>query len=114
MHRHMAKPTTLRRWAAALGTAGLLASAAAAQEREAAMTCTNPASGASWRIAIDFGKGTVDANRAEITPAKVSWFDPKDGGNYVLDRSTGDLRAIVASSTGGYFRRAHCAVEKAR
>ena len=85
-----------------------------AQESKTAITCTNPSSGASWQIAIDFDKATVDSNRAEITGTKISWFDPTDGGNYTLDRKSGDLTAIVASSTGGYFRRGRCALEKAR
>ena len=85
-----------------------------AQESNAAVTCTNPSSGASWQIAIDFDKATVDSNRAEITGTKISWFDPTDGGNYTLDRKSGDLTAIVASSTGGYFRHGRCALEKSR
>ena len=83
-----------------------------AQQSETAITCTNPLSGTSWRIAINFDKATVDSNRAEITDAKITWFDPTDGGNYTLDRKSGDLTAIVASSTGGYFRHGRCSVEK--
>jgi hypothetical protein len=85
-----------------------------AQESKTAITCTNPVSGASWRIAIDFDNATVDSNRAKITEAKISWFDPMDGGNYTLDRKSGDLTASVASSTGGYFRRGHCSLESSR
>jgi hypothetical protein len=85
-----------------------------AQEGKTAVTCTNPASGTSWQIAIDFDRATVDSNRAEITGAKISWFDPTDGGNYTLDRKSGDLTASVASSTGGYFRHLHCSPEKSR
>ena len=85
-----------------------------AQESKTAITCTNPMSGTSWQIAIDFDKATVDSNRAEITEAKISWFDPTDGGNYTLDRKSGDLTAIVASSTGGYFRHGRCSLEKSR
>jgi hypothetical protein len=85
-----------------------------AQERETAITCTNPVSGASWQIMIDFSKATVDSNRAKITPAEISWFDPRDGGNYTLDRKSGDLTASVASSTGGYFRHGRCSPEKSR
>jgi hypothetical protein len=104
----------------AAGIAGLAAGLVAptinadAQESETAMTCTNPVSGTSWQIAIDFGKATVDSNQAKITGAKISWFDPTDGGNYTLDRKSGDLTAIVASSTGGYFRHGRCALEKSR
>ena len=85
-----------------------------AQENPAAITCTNPVSGTSWQIVIDYRKSTVDANAAAFTPSGISWFDPKDGGNYTLDRKSGDLRAGIASSTGGYFRRAHCALPPAR
>jgi len=85
-----------------------------AQEGETAITCTNPVSGASWQIMIDYRKATVDSNRANISGAEISWFDPKDGGNYTLDRKSGDLTASVASSTGGYFRHGRCSLEKSR
>ena len=85
-----------------------------AQESKTAITCINPMSGTSWQIAIDFDRATVNSNRAEITAAKIAWFDPTDGSNYTLDRKTGALTAIVASSTGGYFRHARCSLEKSR
>ena len=116
MHRRSARPTApvWRGRLRAAAIAGLItalpvpALPADAQGGAAAVTCTNPVSGASWQIVIDYGKGSVDANPAEITPAKITWFDPKDGGNDTLDRKSGDFTAIIASSTGGYFRRAHC------
>src|SRR5258708_32600535 len=86
----------------------------AAQEGETALTCTNPVNGTSWQILINYRKPTVDSNPAEVTRTGISWFDPKDGGNYTLDRSSGDMTAVVASSTGGYFRRARCTLEKSR
>ena len=76
-----------------------------------AITCTNPASGASWQISIDYDRGTVDSNPARISDATISWHDAKDGGNYTLDRKSGDLTVIVASSTGGYFLYDHCRPE---
>jgi hypothetical protein len=85
-----------------------------AQESETAITCTNPVSGTSWQIMIDHRNATVDSNPAKITRAEISWFDPRDGGNYRLDRKSGDLRASVASSTGGYFRHGRCSLEKSR
>jgi hypothetical protein len=85
-----------------------------AEESEAAITCTNPVSGTSWQIRIDYRKATVDSNPAEIKRTEISWFDPKDGGNYTLDRQSGDLTASVASSTGGYFRHGRCSLEKSR
>jgi hypothetical protein len=101
---------------AAVFTGGLAVSTtdAGAQEGETAITCTNPVSGASWQIMIDYRNATVDSYRANISKAEISWFDPKDGGNYSLDRKSGALTASVASSTGGYFRRSQCSVEKLR
>jgi hypothetical protein len=121
MDRHM--PILTRQWSApvlAAGIAGMTAGltvstiTCAAQEGVTAMTCVNPVSGTSWQIAIDYDKATVDGNPAEITRARISWFDPKDGGNYKLNRESGDLTASVASSTGGYFRHSHCRLEKPR
>ena len=85
-----------------------------AQGSETAITCTNPISGTSWQIAVDFDHATVDTNRAEITETKISWFDPADRSNNTLDLKSGDLTAIVASSTGGYFRHGRCNLEKPR
>jgi hypothetical protein len=104
----------------AAGIAGLVAGLVVptingdAQESETALTCTNPVSGTSWQIMIDYRKATVDSNPAEIKQAEITWFDPKDGGNYTLDRKSGDLTASVASSTGGYFRHGRCSLEKSR
>jgi len=106
--------------ALAAGIAGLAArvlvsaSTGEAQEGKTAITCTNPISGTAWQIAIDFDHATVDSNRAQITDAKIAWFDITDGGNYTLDRRSGDLTASVASSTGGYFRHLRCSLEKSR
>jgi hypothetical protein len=104
----------------AAGVAGLIAGLAVptingnAQESPTALTCTNPVSGTSWQIMIDYRKKTVDSIPAQITPAGISWFDPKDLSDYTLDRKSGALTAGVASSTGGYFRRARCALETSR
>ena len=48
--------------------------------------------------------------RPEISPAQISWHDAKDGGNYTLDRASGDLTVVLASSTGGYFLHHRCAL----
>lgn len=90
------------------------ATQAAAQEGERALTCTNPVSGTSWQIVIDYRRATVDNYPAAMNPATISWFDPKDGGNYTLDRKSGGLVGSVASSTGGYFRRGRCTPEAER
>jgi hypothetical protein len=98
--------------------AALLASIAAAgimnpaQANETAITCANTTSGASWQIKIDYEKSTVDSNQASISDGQISWHDAKDGGNYTLDRKSGDLTVVVASSTGGYFIYDRCRLEK--
>ena len=76
--------------------------------RSPVITCTNPASGASWQINIDYDRATVDSYPAQVSDAAISWHDVKDGGHYTLDRNTGNLTVIVASSTGGYFLHDHC------
>jgi len=65
-------------------------------------------SGTSWRIRIDLAGKTVDSNPAQISGSEISWYDPTDKGHYTLDRKTGDLTVIVASSTGGYFVHDRC------
>jgi hypothetical protein len=95
--------------AAAL-TAATLRSAAA-QHGETATTCTNVASGANWQIRIDYDRATVDSNPARISDAQISWRDASDGGNYTLDRKSGKLTVILASSTGGSFFYHRCKLE---
>lgn len=81
---------------------------AAAPAGPTTLTCTNAVSGANWKLSIDFGRSTVDANPARISDTSISWHDHKDGGNYTLDRKTGKLTVILASSTGGYFLYDNC------
>lgn len=77
---------------------------------ESAITCTNPASGASFQIRIDYDRSTVDANPAEISDGKISWRD-ENRWNYTLDRKSGKLTIILASSTGGSFVYDRCKLE---
>jgi hypothetical protein len=84
---------------------------AKAQGGETAITCTNPVSGVSWQIRIDYGRSTVDSNPARIGGAEISWHDATDGGNYTLDRKSGNLTVVVASSTGGYFLHDRCKLQ---
>jgi len=73
-----------------------------------AVTCTNPFSGASWQIAIDYDRRTVDSNPARISDTEISWRDAKDGWYYTLDRKSGELTVILASATGGNFLHDRC------
>jgi hypothetical protein len=82
-----------------------------ASQDERVITCTNLASGSSWQIRIDFGKATVDSNPARMSNSKITWHDATDGGNYTLDRVSGNLTVVVASSTGGYFLHHRCRME---
>lgn len=90
-------------------TAGLAVSSAEAGETP--ITCTNPVSGTSWQIKVDYDRRTVDSNPARISDATISWRDGAYGGNYSLDRKSGDLTVIVASATGGNFLYDRCKLE---
>ena len=97
--------------AAALIVATLAAAASQARAGEVAVACTNPFSGASWRIVIDYDRGTVDSNPARISATVISWRDAKDGWSYTLDRKSGKLTVILASATGGNFLYDHCSLD---
>ena len=92
-------------------TAGTAVCAVGADHGETAITCTNPISGTSWQIRVDYDRGTVDSYPARIGDAKISWHDATDGGNYTLDRKSGNLTVVVASSTGGNFLHDRCKLE---
>ena len=92
-------------------TIAVAAIAGDAPSGETAITCTNPFSGASWQIKIDYNRSTVDSNPASITDAKISWRDATNGWNYTLDRKSGNLTVILASATGGNFLHDHCKLE---
>lgn len=81
---------------------------AEAQHGQAAITCTNPYSGTSWQIRIDYDGSTVDANPASISDSEISWRDATNGWYYTLNRKSGDLKVILASATGGNFLYDHC------
>jgi hypothetical protein len=81
---------------------------AAAAAEAISVTCTNPFSGAHWEIAIDYDLKTVDSNPASIDEAAIWWRDAKDGWRYTLDRKSGALTVVLASSTGGSFLYDQC------
>jgi hypothetical protein len=103
--------------AAVIGVCALLAlpeRGATTEAQATAVTCSNPVSGAHWQITIDYQKSTVDSYPADITIGEISWFDPKDGGYYSIDRQSGDLVTALGSSTGGWLRHNHCSLGKPR
>jgi hypothetical protein len=79
-----------------------------AEAEAISVACTNPFSGASWRIAIDYDLKTVDSNPASIDEKQILWRDAKDGWRYTLDRKSGALTVILASATGGNFLYDQC------
>jgi hypothetical protein len=97
----------------ALALVGMLVPAIAgpASHGQAAITCSNVASGAKFEIKVDYDKGTVDSYPARISDAEISWHDASDGGNYTLDLKSAKLTAVIASSTGGYFLYHRCKLE---
>jgi hypothetical protein len=100
--------------ALAVGAAIAAHDSAPAEAASLAYTCVNPASRTAWPMLVDDRRATVDANPAKITNAEISWFDPRDGSYNIFNRTTGELTASIASSTGGYFRYAHCRLDTAR
>ena len=76
-----------------------------------AITCSNPASDATWQIRIDYDRSTVDSYPARISDAEISWRDA-NGWNYRLDRKSGALTVVLASATGGNFLHHRCKLEK--
>ncbi len=86
-------------------------SSAYAQSGIAAITCTNPSSGATWQIHIDYDRHTVDSNPAVITTDTIAWQE-SSGWKYTLDRKFGKLTVVFASSTGGNFLYDQCKLDK--
>ena len=86
----------------------IFACGGSARAEAVSVTCTNPYSGASWRIAIDYDLKTVDSNPASIDETQIWWRDAKDGWRYTLDRKSGALTVVLASATGGNFLFDQC------
>ncbi|HUK59182.1 MAG TPA: hypothetical protein VLV50_08110 [Stellaceae bacterium] len=100
-------PAALAAVMAFCATAGAAPAAAGAT----AITCTNSASGYTWQIEVDYAKRTVNTYPARINADEISWRDEKDGYNYTLDRASGKLTQVFASSTGGNMLFHSCAVK---
>jgi ABC-type glycerol-3-phosphate transport system substrate-binding protein len=70
--------------------------------------CTNPKSGTTWDVIVDYDRSTADSFQAEITGSQIAWHDTLHGGYYYLDRASGALTFLNASSTGGYATHHTC------
>lgn len=93
-------------WGTAVGVSG-----AHAETGATSITCTNPASGATWQIHIDYDRHTVDSTAAVIDDTTVAWQE-NNGWKYSLDRKSGKLTVVLASSTGGNFLYDQCKLDK--
>ena len=92
---------------AALATFGATAPGdGQAQPAASVLTCTNPASGATWQISIDLSPRHVEFQSARFSADEISWQTPRMAAitGWISFRRTD---RIVASSTGGYFLHDH-------
>ncbi len=78
---------------------------------QAVITCTNPYSGASWQIHVDYDGSKVDSRPARISDVTI-WWQGADGRTYSLDRRSGNLTVTIASSTGGNFLYDRCSLDR--
>jgi ABC-type glycerol-3-phosphate transport system substrate-binding protein len=88
----------------------LTAACGGGSARAAAMTfrCTNPKSGTTWEVKVDYDRSIADSFPAKITGSQIAWHDTLHGGYYSLDRASGALTFQNASSTGGYVTHHTC------
>src|ERR1700730_14437907 len=88
----------------------VVAAAISTEARGAALTlrCTNPKRGTTWEVKVDYDRGTAESFPAAITESQIAWHDTLHGGYYYLDRASGALTFLNASSTGGYATHHTC------
>jgi hypothetical protein len=79
-----------------------------AYAKEMVLTCTNPNSGTTWDLKVDFDRRMVDSFPAEISDQWITWQDTPRQGIYEFDRVSGDMTMRGPSSMGGYFLYYHC------
>ena|SRR5579862_9054316 len=79
-----------------------------ARAGELVFRCVNSASHAAWELKVNPADGTADGFPAKIGTATIAWRDATRGGDYELDRASGQLTFTNASSMGGYMLFHHC------
>lgn len=76
------------------------------------LICTNPSSGTTWDLKVDFDHHMVNSFPAEISDQSITWQDTLHGGIYEYDRISGNMTMRGPSSTGGYFLYYRCRERK--
>jgi hypothetical protein len=94
--------------AASIGAGGAQPGHQFRADQFANFQCTNPKSGATWEVKVDYGQNTADSFPAEITQSQIAWHDTVHGGHYYLDRASGALTFKNATTTGGYALHHTC------
>ncbi|MGH6857468.1 MAG: hypothetical protein ACRECP_07500 [Methylocella sp.] len=92
--------------AAAVATAAC--GGASAHAAAITFRCTNSKSGTTFEVSVDYDRSTADSFPAEITLSQIAWHDTLHGGYYYLDRASGALTFLNASSTGGFATHHTC------
>jgi hypothetical protein len=94
--------------AASIGAGGAQPGRQSRDNQFSQFQCTNPASGATWDVKVDYDRSTADSFPAEITNSQIAWHDALRGGYYYLDRASGALTFKNATTTGGYALHDTC------
>jgi hypothetical protein len=79
----------------------------------ATIACVNRDNGFAWTVRLDPAARAVDGWPARFEARRISWRNSADGGAYELDRASGALTIVRASSTGGYMSFDSCTARSA-
>jgi hypothetical protein len=94
--------------AASIGAGGAQPARQSRADQFSQFRCTNPKSGTTWGVKVDYDRSTADSFPAKITNSQIAWHDTLHGGYYYLDRASGALTFKNATTTGGYALHHTC------
>ena len=94
--------------AASIGAGGAQPARQSRADQFSQFQCTNPKSGTTWGVKVDYDRRTADSFPAKITNSQIAWHDTLHGGYYYLDRASGALTFKNATTTGGYALHHTC------
>jgi hypothetical protein len=94
--------------AASIGAVGAQPGRQSRDDQFSKFQCTNPKSGTTWDVNVNYQQSTVDSFPAKITNSQIAWHDTSHGGYYYLNRATGVLTFKNATTTGGYALHHTC------